>query len=111
MTKGANAEEHIMEIMGDLLLSEARAYIRVYGRVQGVGYRFFTERHARRLGLKGYVRNLSDGSVEVVVEGDRVRIEELIERLRKGPLLAKVERIDVRWEKPKGEFFTFTILF
>jgi len=111
MTKGANAEEHIMEIVGDLLLSEARAYIRVYGRVQGVGYRFFTERHARRLGLKGYVRNLSDGSVEVVVEGDRVRIEELIERLRKGPLLAKVERIDVRWEKPKGEFFTFTILF
>ena len=90
---------------------EARAYIRVYGRVQGVGYRFFTERYAKILGLKGYVRNLSDGSVEVVVEGDRIKIEELIEKLKKGPLLARVERVDVRWEKPKGDFLTFTIMF
>jgi len=73
-----------LKIMDGLLLDKARAYIRVYGKVQGVSYRFFSKHHARRLRLKGYGRNLSDGSVGAVVEGDRIRIEELIEKLRNG---------------------------
>ncbi len=90
-------------------MEEVQAYIRVYGIVQGVGYRFFTERHARRLGLKGYVRNMPDGSVEVVVEGPKDKIETLIEYLKRGPFLARVERMDVEYRKPSGRFNTFTI--
>ena len=92
-------------------MEKARAYIRVYGRVQGVGYRFFTERHARKLGLKGYVRNREDSTVEVVVEGEKNKIEELIEKLKKGPFLARVDRIDIRWERPQRNFEGFYILF
>lgn len=90
---------------------KTRAYIRIYGIVQDVGYRFFTERYAKTFKLKGYVRNRADGSVEVVVEGDEEKIEELIEHLRRGPFLARVERIDIRYGEPKGDFDDFYILF
>lgn len=90
-------------------MEEVQAYIRVYGIVQGVGYRFFTERHARRLGLKGYVRNMPDGSVEVVVEGSKDKIETLIKYLKRGPYLARVEKVVVEYRKPTGKFSDFTI--
>ena len=82
----------------------------VYGRVQGVGFRWFVEAHARRLGVSGYTRNLPDGrSVEVVAEADRPRLEQLLETLRQGPPGSYVERVDTGWEPPTGEFTTFTI--
>jgi hypothetical protein len=54
---------------------QARVRVRVQGRVQGVGFRYFALQHARRLGVRGYVRNCSDGSVEVLAEGDRTALE------------------------------------
>ncbi|HIQ13232.1 MAG TPA: acylphosphatase [Thermoprotei archaeon] len=86
-----------------------RAYIRVYGRVQGVFYRANTRNKARELGLKGYVRNLSDGSVEAVVEGDKDKVEKLLEWMRIGPPMAKVDRVIVEYQEYKGDFKDFTI--
>jgi acylphosphatase len=70
--------------------------VRVTGRVQGVGFRDWTAREARRLGLKGWVRNENDGSVSALVVGAEDAVTTMIERLRKGPRLASVS--DVQWE-------------
>ena len=85
-----------------------RAVIR--GIVQGVGFRFFTVDQARRIGgIVGYVRNLRDGRVEVVAEGDREKLDQFLERLRKGPIGAVVDGVEVTWEQATGEFTGFGI--
>jgi len=87
----------------------ARARVRIYGLVQGVFFRANTKRVADNLGLKGYVRNMPDGSVEAVFEGEKEAIERAIEWCRVGPPLAVVEKVEVEWEPYKGEFETFSI--
>ncbi len=82
--------------------AQARCHLWLGGRVQGVGFRFFTERVARRLSLNGYVRNLADGRVEVVAEGPRVAVETLLRELRRGPTGAIVDDVTVEWESPTG---------
>jgi acylphosphatase len=66
----------------------------VSGKVQGVGYRFFARRIASQLGLSGYVKNLSDGRVEVYAVGISSQLQTLLEELRHGPSYAQVERVD-----------------
>jgi len=88
---------------------KARAHIFVSGRVQGVFFRDHTQRWASLLNLTGWVRNLWDGRVEVLAEGDKKNIEELIDRLKGGPPLAQVEDVDVSWEEYRGEFEDFRI--
>ncbi len=88
---------------------KARAHIFVSGRVQGVFFRDHTQRWASSLNLTGWVRNLWDGRVEVLAEGDKKNIEDLIDRLKGGPPLAFVEDVDVSWEEYKGEFKDFRI--
>ncbi|PIR82694.1 acylphosphatase [Candidatus Kaiserbacteria bacterium CG10_big_fil_rev_8_21_14_0_10_59_10] len=85
-------------------------YCRVYGRVQLVMFRDFTKRKARSLGLRGYVRNMDDGSVEVVAQGPREDLEKLVAHLRRGPLLARVERVDVERRQPVKTYADFTIV-
>ncbi len=67
----------------------------VKGRVQGVSYRAFVRKHALKLGLTGYAKNLQDGSVEVCATGKPEHINSLLEKCRKGPLLAKVTQLEV----------------
>ena len=81
----------------------------VHGYVQGVGFRAFVAREARRLGLAGTVQNRADGAVEVVAEGDREALEELGERLRRGPSEAEVQRVEERWETGEGRLSGFQI--
>jgi acylphosphatase len=82
----------------------------VKGIVQGVGFRYFAVYQAQRIGgITGYVRNLRDGSVEVVAEGEREKLEQLLAQLRKGPTGAHVTGVDVFWENPTGEFTNFGI--
>jgi acylphosphatase len=82
----------------------------VRGRVQGVGFRFFVEAQAIALGLKGFVRNLSNGTaVEVVAEGKMAELETLLAALREGPPLAYVERVDVSWAAATGDYPSFSI--
>jgi len=88
----------------------ARARIKIYGLVQGVGFRYFTLRVAKKLGLYGYVQNLNNGSVEIVAEGEKQSLLRLIEEVRIGPLGASVENLKITWEMPKGDFKDFTIL-
>lgn len=91
------------------MTTKARAQIIVSGRVQGVFFRDNTRRWAAALGLTGWVRNLWDGRVEAVAEGEREKVEELIDRLRTGPPLARVESVDVTWGEYKGEFPDFRV--
>ncbi|MDP9491202.1 MAG: acylphosphatase [Actinomycetota bacterium] len=84
-------------------MSEARARVVVRGRVQGVFFRAETRDRARSLGLAGWVRNVPDGTVEAVFEGDGEKIESMLIWCRRGPTLAEVEDIEVAWEEPRGE--------
>ena len=90
---------------------KARVHLFVSGRVQGVFFRANTRDKANELGVKGWVRNLPDGRVEVVAEGKKPALERLIEFCRKGPEGAKVENIQIEWEEPRDEFETFEIRF
>ena len=88
---------------------DARVHIVVEGLVQGVGFRWYTARHARTLGLTGFVRNLFDGSVEVEAEGDRSLLEELITALKVGPRSAHVRNLRIEWLAPEQERKKFEI--
>jgi acylphosphatase len=83
----------------------------VSGRVQGVAYRYFVQKSAGALSVSGWVRNLADGRVEVLAEGDKEALESFAERLREGPGMAVVEGLDLRWEEPAGEAGGFRIEF
>lgn len=88
-------------------MTETRAEIYISGKVQMVGFRAFTVCHAAALGLTGYICNLSDGRVYVVVEGEKDRVDELILLLRRGPTSAYVQDVKVKMDTPTGEFATF----
>ena len=81
------------------------------GQVQGVNFRAYTRSVAQRLGLMGYVRNLPDGDVEVVAEGEEDRLNELIAWARHGPPAAHVQDIQVVWAEPSGSFSDFEVRF
>ena len=86
-----------------------RIVAEVRGHVQGVGFRYFTRGVARRLDLRGFVRNDPDGTVTVVAEGQRSALDALVDALHDGPDLAEVETVDVTWESPRGRFGGFSI--
>lgn len=86
-----------------------RAHLKITGRVQGVGFRNGTRWKARGLGLTGWVKNLADGSVKVVVEGEKEDVEDLISWANRGPRLASVNKVEVDWKEPKNEFDNFSI--
>jgi acylphosphatase len=88
-----------------------RLRARVHGQVQGVSFRYYTLHRANGLGVCGFVRNHWDGSVEVVAEGEREAIDQLLSWLRIGPPSAYVERVDSQWDKPSGEFRRFEVTF
>ncbi len=83
---------------------------RVSGTVQGVGFRYFVQRRASALGLSGYTRNLPDGDVEVLAEGDKTLLEALLEDLRTGPSLSSVDNVEAKWsERTEPGFRGFNI--
>lgn len=86
-------------------------HIKIHGKVQGVGYRFFATRVARRLGLKGWIQNNRDGSVEAAVEGEKSAIDDWIEELKEGPRYAEVTHIDQESKDPTGTLPDFDVKF
>jgi len=86
-----------------------RTHIFVSGRVQGVFFRSHTAEKARELELTGWVRNLEDGRVEAVFEGEKEKIEKIIEWAKKGPTFARVDDVEIEWQDYKGEFKDFEI--
>lgn len=87
-----------------------RIHAIVKGHVQGVGFRYFVQRHAQRLGIAGWVRNRADGTVEVEAEGDEEALRQLIKLLHQGPPMAFVDSVQVAWMKAHGNLpYPFTI--
>ena len=81
----------------------------VHGRVQGVGYRYNTQQIAQNLGVTGFVRNLSDGTVEIVAEGSDEQLNTLIDWAHRGPSGARVTQVDVVKGADQSRFDRFTI--
>jgi acylphosphatase len=92
----------------DTPMERARLYL-ISGRVQGVGFRFFAENEANQLGLRGYVRNLSTGNVEVYATGEASALEEFKGRLARGPLGARVTRIEESEDEVDRRYSRFVI--
>lgn len=90
-------------------VNKKRVHIFISGRVQGVFFRAEMRGKARKLGLCGFVQNLSDGRLEAVLEGEKEKVEKLIEWAKRGPLLAKVGDVEINWQKYQGEFDDFEI--
>jgi acylphosphatase len=83
--------------------------VRVAGRVQGVGFRYFAHERARRLGLTGYVRNLRDGSVRAYAEGPKEALEEFLRLMHEGPQGGRVRDLRATWGSASGQYTAFSI--
>jgi acylphosphatase len=90
-------------------VATARVHLVASGRVQGVFYRQSTADAARRLGLRGWIRNLPDGRVEAEAEGERRAVESLVEWCRRGPPGARVLDLEVGWDLPGGDLGPFEV--
>ena len=88
---------------------QVRVQLTIEGWVQGVFFRTSTVQEARRLGVKGWVRNCPDGSVEVVAQGKKKKIDELIQWCHQGPAGAQVRNVQLLWEDHQGAFENFSI--
>jgi acylphosphatase len=86
-----------------------RLHAIVHGDVQGVGFRYFVQRRAQQLGLRGWVRNNDDGTVELVAEGTRRQLEDLKRALEEGPRLARVDRVETKWSEGTGKLDRFEL--
>ena len=86
-------------------------HVLISGKVQGVWFRANTKEKARQLNIKGWVRNLPDGRVEAVFQGEKEMVEEMIKWRYKGPPLAEVENVEVEWNQPEDEFEDVSILY
>lgn len=89
--------------------SKVRAHVVVTGRVQGVYFRYATREEANMRGVKGWVRNLREGGVEAVFEGEKTKVDELLDFCHYGPPEAKVSSVKVTWGVYTGEFKVFSI--
>lgn len=88
-----------------------RVHLVISGDVQGVGFRAWALRYAQSKSLIGWVKNRQDGRVELVAEGSRQELEELIKRCQRGPELAWVKQSDISWSDATGEFVDFRVLY
>ena len=83
--------------------------IKIYGDVIGVNFRYYAKQKADELGLVGWVRNLPDGSVEILAQGEKEILEKLLEWAREGPKFAQVDNVEVSWGEPAAAFERFEI--
>ena len=90
-------------------MANARVHAVVRGRVQSVFFRSTAKKEADKLKLKGYVKNMPDGNVEIVAEGEKEDLRYLMDWCHKGPVLSYVDKVDVNWEPPTGEFGSFEV--
>lgn len=93
------------------MAENARAYLIISGRVQGVFFRAETQKAAQRIGVRGWVRNQPDGTVAAVAEGDKQLVDQLLEWCWQGSPMSSVSDVRVAWESPTGEFDDFNITY
>lgn len=85
--------------------------IHVTGKVQGVTFREHAKERAKILGLKGYVKNLENGAVEIVAEGEQLHLADLVAWTKKGPPTAEVTNVEVTYDAPKNTFESFKVVY
>lgn len=90
-------------------MENLRAHVIIHGLVQGVWFRASTKDEALRIGVAGWVRNLPEGAVEAVFEGEKKKVEEIVGWCYKGPPGARVTKVDLSWEPYRGELKHFDI--
>jgi acylphosphatase len=90
-------------------MGETRAHLFIQGKVQGVSFRYFTVQEAKSRNLTGWVRNLWDGRVEVIINGNEEAVKSMVEWCEHGPPSASVENVDISWEEPAAEFTNFRV--
>ena len=90
---------------------KVRVHLFISGIVQGVLFRYYMQREAQSLGVKGWVKNLSDGRVEAVCEGEKENVRKIIEWAHRGSPYSHVENVSINWEKYIGEFDNFSITY
>jgi len=91
------------------MMEQSAVHVRIEGRVQGVGYRYFALEKALALGLTGWVRNLADGQVEGQAQGPREALHAWIKELKRGPQMARVSHVIMDWQSPDASLATFEI--
>jgi acylphosphatase len=93
------------------MAEKARVHVLIEGRVQGVFFRAATRDEARALGLQGWVRNLADGRVEALFEGDKTVVEIMLAWCRKGPPYAYVDHVEIDWQPYQGDLLDFRVVY
>ncbi len=92
-------------------MAKKRLFLKIFGNVQGVGFRYYSMEQARELGLLGWVQNVDDGTVECEIEGEEEALKEFLEWARRGPSWARVEKVEEKWGEFKGGFDRFEVRF
>ena len=92
-------------------MKKIRVHIFVSGRVQNVCFRGDTQQIARELEITGWVKNLPDGKVEIIAEGEKEKLKQMVDWVKQGPPAAQVNNIDIEWQEYKGEFKDFHIVY
>lgn len=86
-----------------------KVVLKIYGYVQGVSFRYNAQRKAKELGILGFVKNEPDGTVKIIAEGKEGQLKEFINWCKIGSFLARVDKVDIKWESPTNEFSDFRI--
>jgi len=103
------AQKSLGVLCGEKGMEYLRAEVVIHGLVQGVYFRAGTREEAERLGVGGWVRNLPDGNVQALIEGEKKKVEQLLAWCHKGPPGARVTKVDISWEPYVGEYKRFDI--
>ncbi|MFA5906931.1 MAG: acylphosphatase [Desulfobacula sp.] len=98
-------------IMRKMMTQKIQIRLRIRGRVQGVFFRAKTKQEADRIGIKGWVRNLPDRSVEAILQGDPEKVTRMTDWCKKGPPLSRVDHVDTEADTILSDFETFDILY
>ncbi len=84
--------------------------MKITGKVQGVGFRYFVLRQAQKLGINGWVSNKSNGDVEAFAQGEKADLEQFIAKVKEGPSFSRVEDVSLNWVKEAEQYFGFEII-
>lgn len=93
-----------------MMKNQQRIHVVISGNVQGVNFRYYTMQEANRLNVTGWVRNRTDGTVEVLAEGETDALEALHQFLHRGSPAARVKQVNIEWKTPTGEYSDFEII-
>jgi len=109
LEQGKKEEQLKKKEVEELFSERSRVHLQVHGKVQGVFFRHFVKQTADSLELTGWARNTSEGTVEIMAEGDKGKLRELIVKCKKGPAIAQVDNVDYEWGEFTGKFNNFYI--